>query len=120
MKNWSVTSSPGNPNLQYLIKSLPTNGHIVGVNVSDPNRIVPSSPSFIYIPDQDFIGKDSFTYTVSGQTRPEPTLVRISVDVPAPPRATNLGFIVLAFFIAIVLIANNCSCKTNCEKSSIY
>jgi hypothetical protein len=89
-----------------LIAGLPTHGQIGGVNSS--GGIVPNGPHFIYTPDQDFTGKDSFTYnfkttngTAAGQT---PALVRISVDAPAPPRAAPFYFIVLAFIIAIVMI----------------
>ena len=60
---------PEGSNLTYSVEASPTNGVLTG-----------TAPNLTYTPDTNYVGSDSFTFTVNdGETNSEPATVSISV-----------------------------------------
>ncbi|VGO18370.1 Ig-like domain-containing protein [Pontiella sulfatireligans] len=71
-------SDPEGSNLAYSVASDPTNGVLTG-----------TAPDLTYTPDSDYLGLDSFTFTVNdGDANSEPATV--SIEVSAPPEAGDM------------------------------
>jgi hypothetical protein len=91
---------PNNPNIHFLIKNLPQNGNITGVDGS--NVQLAGAPNFVYVPNKGFTGLDSFSFITKNSTKESnPYLVEITV---LPNRSSNASYILLSFVIALVAV----------------
>ena len=91
-------SDPGSDPLAATVETGPDHGNLT----FDPDG------SFTYMPDPDFNGTDSFTYTASdGAAASEPATVEITVTpVNDPPTATNDSYSIAEDNVLTVTAAN--------------